>query len=364
MKSRRFCCMLVVLAGAVAASVAMAQQAAPAPVESRMYPGKFYIVGMGTNPDLMTIRASKVCEKTDIFLLEEPGDAIAWKEIIRDRPIIYAPHAARVLFGVNPATIKDPTARAVAERNERIRLDVIRHIADAAKEGKIVSSLQWGDAMVYGTTFYLELLPHEVQTEIVPGIGAFEAASAAVKYSPTFGGDTNAVILTMGDWPGRKDANYKLMATNTSMVFYTCGLNYPETFRQLRKLYPADTPVAVVCYAGVPNQEVIIRSTVGKFMDQVDCTKLPYLNILLVGKFLQVGQARADGLVTGKSMIDIIHGSGDDHSEGPPASNNPAMNKPAVSPTSAAGKPAADATGMRTECAGCDLPAAAKLKDK
>ena len=361
MKLTSLRCTLVMLGCVAAVSVALAQQAAPP--DTKVYPGKFYLVGMGTCPDLMTVRASKVCEKTDIFLLEEPGDAIAWKDIIGNRPIIYCPHAARVCYGLKPETLKDPAARAIAERNVRIRLDIIRQIADAAKEGKIVSSLQWGDPMVYGTTFYLELLPPTVQTEVVPGLGAFEAASAAVKYSPTFGGDTSGVILTMGDWAGRKDPNYKLMSTNSSMVFYTCGLKYPDTFAQLRKLYPADTPVAVVCYAGVPNQEAVIRSTVGKFMDEVDYKQLPYLNVILVGKFLKVGQARTDGLVTGKDLIGIIHGSGDDHSEAPPASNNPAINKPAATQAPAA-KPAAAATGMRTECAGCDLEAAAKLKDK
>jgi len=341
MKSGMSRCVLpLVVVGLVTASLAAAQ--APATTAVKPYPGKFYIVGMGTYPDLMTIRASKVCEKTDIFLLEEPGDAIAWKDIIGDRTVIYCPHAARVAYGLDPAKIKDPAARAVAERNQKSRLEVIRQIVDATKAGKIVSALQWGDAMIYGTTFYLEMLPPDVETEIVPGLGAFEAATAAVKYSPTFGGDTNAVILTMGDWPGRADPNEKLMEMKTSMIFYTCGFKYKTGFEQLRKHYPADTPVAVVCYAGVPHQEMIIRSTVGKFLEEVEYEKLPYLNILLVGKFLTVGQARTDGVMSGKSMIDIIHGAADDHSEGPPA----ATTRPAAT------KPGSDATGMRTECAG------------
>lgn len=321
--------LLSVVALVAAGTMSVAQQAAA------QLPGKFYIVGMGTCPDLMTLRAAKVCEKTDVFLLEEQGDALAWKEIIGSRPVIYCPHGTRVGYGADISKVKDPAARAVLERNEKSRRDTIRQIVDSVKAGKIVSSLQWGDPMVYGTTFYLELLPPDVETEIVPGLGAFEAGSAAIKWSPTFGGDTNGVILTMGDWPNRVDNNDKLMALKTSMVIYTCGFKYKEGFELLRKHYPADTPVAVVCFAGVPNQEIVIKSTVGKFLKEVEYDKLPYLNILFVGKFMGNGQARNDFVMSGKDMIQIIHGSADDHSEGA---------KVTVPATP-------QGTGLRTECA-------------
>jgi len=299
-------------------------------------PGKFYIVGMGTCPDLMTVRAVKVCERTDIFLLEEPGDAVAWKDIIGDRPVIYCPHSSRVFYGADISQIKDPAARAVAERNDRSRKETIRQIVEATKAGKIVSSLQWGDPMVYGTTFYLEMLPQDVDTEIVPGLGAFEAGSAALKWSPTFGGDTNGVILTMGDWPERADNNDKLAALKSSMVIYTCGWKYKEGFELLRKYYPPETPVAVVCFAGVPNMETVIRSTVGKFLEEVEYDKLPYLNILYVGKFIGHGQARNDFVSSGKDFNQMIHDSAEDHAEGAVPEKQEAQ---------------AEAVGLRTKCA-------------
>ena len=60
-----------------------------------------------------------------------------------------------------------------------------------------------------------------------------QAASATLKMSPPYGYDTNAVILTMGDWPGRVDTNEKLMATASTMVFYTMGIDYASLFAQL-----------------------------------------------------------------------------------------------------------------------------------
>jgi hypothetical protein len=45
------------------------------------------------------------------------------------------------------------------------------------------------------------------------------------------------------------------------------------------------------------------------------------------------GQARNDFVASGKDLIKMIHDSGEDHSEGPPANA------------------AAEGTGLRTECA-------------
>ena len=176
--------------------------------------------------------------------------------------------------------------------------------------GKIVVALEGGDPMIYGTTFYLEMLPKDFPSEIVPGIGAFQSVSAAVKMSPVFGYDTDSVIVTMDDFPGRKDINEKLMATQTSMIFYTMGMNYPRLFEQLNRHYPATTPVAVVSFAGERGKQQIVQSTVGRFMKDVDYKKLPNdAHTILVGKFLEVGQARIDALLGAKKQIERVHGA-------------------------------------------------------
>ena len=149
--------------------------------------------------------------------------------------------------------------------------------------------------MMYGMTLFLEMLPAEVTTEIVPGIGAFQAASAALKHSPPYGYDTSAVILTMDDWSGRTDTNETLMKAGSTMVFYTMNLDYPRLFGQLKRHYPAATPVAVVCDAGDPAQQKVVESTVGDFLGNVDYRALPSnRHLLFVGKFLKAGQARLD----------------------------------------------------------------------
>jgi precorrin-4/cobalt-precorrin-4 C11-methyltransferase len=257
--------------------------------------GKFYIVGMGTAPDLITIRGAEVVKSADIVLIGSEQEWELWKESIKNKEVWYCPDWIRVLYGVDPQTIKDPQRRALAEKGIKARLDLADKIRAAVDKGKIVVSLQGGDPMIFGLTLLLEILPKDLPSEIVPGIGAFQSASAAVKMSPPYGYDTSGVILTMADWSGRNDENEKLMATASSMVFYTMLFDYPKVFTQLQRHYPADTPVAVVIDAGDRDHQKVIRSTVGGFLNDVDYRNLPAeRHILLVGKFLKVGQARKD----------------------------------------------------------------------
>jgi precorrin-4/cobalt-precorrin-4 C11-methyltransferase len=273
-------------------------------------PGKFYIIGMGTAPDLITVRGVEVIKKADIILLEQASEKEYWKEFVGDKEVIYCPHGARVGLGLDPKNVKDPDIRKIVENNAKLRQEAVGKIQKAVEAGKIVAALEGGDAMIYGTTFYLEMLPKDFPSEIIPGVGAFQASSAAVKMSPTFGYDTNSVIVTMDDWTGRKDVNEKLMDTQTSLVIYTMNLNYPRLFEQLKRHYPASTPVAVVSFAGDREKEQVVRSTVGLFLTEVDYKKLPAdAHTILVGKFLQAGQARNDALLGAKRQIERVHGA-------------------------------------------------------
>ncbi|HEU0140703.1 MAG TPA: SAM-dependent methyltransferase [Bryobacteraceae bacterium] len=257
--------------------------------------GKFYIVGMGTAPDLITVRGQNVIARADILMAEEGAFQTMWAGLARGKGVWEWSHNLRRFYGADPKTLKDPNQRTLAENMEKARRQLIGKIVSAVAAGKVVACLQGGDPMMYGMTLFLEMLPPNIPSEVVPGVGAFQAASAALKMSPPYGYDTNAVILTMADWPGRVDVNEKLMATGSTMVFYTMNLNYPSLFAQLKRYYPADTPVAVVSNAGDPNHQKVTRSTVSRFLEEVDPRSLPAnSHMLFVGKFLSVGQARKD----------------------------------------------------------------------
>ena len=136
-----------------------------------MAAGKFYIVGMGTAPDLITVRGAEVIQSADLILLEQPSEAEYWKDFIGSKEVFYCPHGARVGLGMDPKKVEDPDIRAIVERNARQRQEAVERIKREVGAGKIVAALEGGDPMIYGTTFYLEMLPKDFPSEIVPGIG-------------------------------------------------------------------------------------------------------------------------------------------------------------------------------------------------
>ena len=266
-------------------------------------PGTFFIVGMGTAPDLITVRAQRVIERADILMAEEGAFESVWAGLVRGRKTWEWPHDLRRFYGADPTALPDPRQLAEAERLDKIRRRLVEKITAAVAAGKTVACLQGGDPMMYGMTLFFEMLPPNVPTEVVPGVGAFQAGSAALKMSPPYGYDTNAVILTLRDWPGRVDVNEKLTANGSTMVFYTMALDYPSLFAQLKRYYPPDTPVAVVCDAGDLERQKVIRSTVARFLDEVRHRSLPPdRHILFVGKFLKVGQVRKD-FIANKDLL-------------------------------------------------------------
>ena len=271
--------------------------------------GTFFVVGLGTAPDLMTLRAAEVIAQSPVILLEDGFDETPYRERLRQKEIWVVPHYLRVFYGIDEQALSDPDERAAARRNAADRRALADKITEALASGRSVAFLQAGDPMMYGTLFLLELLPPGTAKEVIPGVGAFSAATAAVLASPSFGFDTSSVILTMADWPGRGDRNEKLMATGTSMVFYTMHLDLPDVFAELGRHYPAETPVALVANAGSRAQQRVFRSSVGRFLDEVDPARLPTESaLLLVGKFLTVGQARKDGVQHGRKLIEAVHG--------------------------------------------------------
>jgi precorrin-4 methylase len=270
-------------------------------------PGKLHIVGMGTAPDLITVRGIEVIKKADIVVVHDPQGLKDWKGFIGKKEAWVFPRFNLLFYGIDPNALQDPSEKALAKRLARARHEIVNKIRYAVEQGHTVAILEGGDPMMYGETFYLEMLPKDFPSEVVPGVGAFQAASAAVKMSPPYGWDTNAVILTMADWPGRVDTNEKLMETGTSMVFYTMHFDYPKLFTELKRHYPENTPVAIVSYAGDRKRQRVITSTVGSFLDEVNLENVPVdKHMLLVGKFLTVGQARKDGLVSGRKFIEMM----------------------------------------------------------
>lgn len=141
------------------------------------------------------------------------------------------------------------------------------------------------------------------RAEVVPGVGAANAASALLKKTLDLPGVCNRAILasprTLGDEPGSPGLG-DLAAPGVSLLIYMNNIPLPQLVAQLRAGYGKNVPMALLHRLGLPGEEVVLGSLddmverVGErdFFNLQGPKKRPALTLLIVGETLN---AKVDG---------------------------------------------------------------------
>lgn len=146
--------------------------------------GKVYIVGAGPGPaDLLTVKAHSCIKNADVILY----DAL----ISKDVRALFPENAELIFVGKRAGDGVD-----VTERQNSIHQKIEKH----AKQGKVVVRVKSGDPMIFSrgaeeTSFLLE---KNIPFEVVPGISAFNAASAEFGVPLTDRRGSNSLHLLSG----------------------------------------------------------------------------------------------------------------------------------------------------------------------
>ena len=157
--------------------------------------GKVYIVGAGPGPaDLLTVNAHNCIRAADVILF----DAL----ISRDVRALFPENAELIFVGKRAGDGVD-----VTERQNSIHQKIEKH----AKQGKVVVRVKSGDPMIFSrgaeeTSFLKE---RNIPFEVVPGISAFNAASAEFGIPLTDRRGSNSLHLLSG-----RDVAGKLLSVN------------------------------------------------------------------------------------------------------------------------------------------------------
>lgn len=255
-------------------------QRASLPTESQLY-----LVSLGIGDiDNMTVKAQKTLAKADVvFGLR--GMLEAYAPLLEGKEVHDAGHG---LYG------------QLARRGDASEEDVLAHeqrnrqlIRDAVAAGKVVAIIDYGDSMMYSPqSNYLKEF-RDLNPVVIPGISSFNAANAALGRSLTDGRQSQTVILTLAknarDGYEGMDRLVDLAQTQSSMAFFTMGVDMAAVVEQLMQHYPADTPIAIVIHAGVADKQSIIEATLGTIVAQLDGESLPFQHMIYVGDFLSQG---------------------------------------------------------------------------
>ena len=226
-----------------------------------------YFIGAGPGaPDLITLRGRDVIARCPVCLYAG--------SLVPEEVLAHAPADAKII----------DTAP--------LHLDqIMGHMAAAHALGQEVARVHSGDPSLYGAIGEqmrrLDLL--EIPYEIVPGVPAFAAASAALKREFTLPGISQTVILTRtsvraSDMPPGEELA-ELARSRATLAVHLSVNNMARVVRDLAPHYGEDCPVAVAYRVSWPD-ELILRGTLADIRDKVKEAGITRTALILVGPVL------------------------------------------------------------------------------
>ncbi|MBI9083675.1 MAG: hypothetical protein JEZ11_08750 [Desulfobacterales bacterium] len=251
--------------------------------------GKLYLVGTGPgDADLITVRAAETIQKADVVICSRE-QAKKFKKYTAGKKIVSPPMLrywqALEKKCYSPA---DENQAACSQINAKRKARAVM-IRDLVNGGSTVAMLEGGDPCIFGCLRWVKLEFADDEFEVVPGISSFNVSNALLKreVADAYVADyqTRSVILTSPLRNGeRQDQMAELTAHRTTMVFFMPREFEQRALSQLKRHYPADTPVAVVFKAGDRDKETVLRGTLADFPAQTEDQR--WQSLIYVGGFL------------------------------------------------------------------------------
>ena len=255
--------------------------------------GKLYVVGVGpAGPDLATLKALKVIKEADAILCSE-GMKKEFGEYLKDKHVLCDPWEGMWYYhGKKCDELKGREKEEWQRYRLKKREEIVGMIKQEIAEGKKIALLDRGDPCVFGpSNWFLEEFKED-EVEIVPGVSAFNAASAALKKSMIPAYDTRFVMLTAPFFLlGQKEDDEKILEELSNypvtMVFYMGLKSLDRLVKTLKKYYPKDFPIAVVYFAGYPQKQKVVKGSLATIMERVKGEKEKWLGMIIVGRCLE-----------------------------------------------------------------------------
>ncbi len=201
--------------------------------------GTVYLVGAGPGaPDLLTLRAARLLECADI---------VFYDALVHPETLALAERAEKIAVG------KRCGRHSIAQRF------INKRLVDAAQKHAVVVRLKGGDPLLFGRAQEEidELNAARIRFEVVPGITAALAASAALGISMTRRGlSRNVAFVTPRTGAGEEGHDWAqtVLAADTCAIYMGVGEAAGIAAALLARGASPDRPVVIVENASLPNE--------------------------------------------------------------------------------------------------------------
>ncbi len=170
---------------------------------------------------------------------------------------------------------------------------IVERLVHAARAGRRVVRLHTGDPGIYGAVQEqrARLAAAGVPSRTVPGVTSAFAAAAAIQAELTLPDLTQTVVLsrTEGRTPmpeGEKLADMARLGNATLCLYLSASLTDKLARELIAGGRGADTPVAVVQYASMPDKQRVLRCTLETLAQEVRDAGIRAQAMVLVGPTL------------------------------------------------------------------------------
>lgn len=235
--------------------------------------GEVYLIGAGPgDPDLLTVKALKLLQSSDIVLY----DRLVSEDIIK----LINDDVEKIYVGKRRSNHTLPQGGI----NELL----VRH----AKEGKNVTRLKGGDPFIFGRggEEIETLAANKIPFQVVPGITSANGCAAYAGIPLTHRDYSQSVQFVTGQFKNDKiDLNWReLVVPNKTLVFYMAlkSLNF-ICLSLIGNGMPESTPVAVVEKGTTANQKVYF-STLKELPHLMAKEAISSPSLFIVGQVVQL----------------------------------------------------------------------------
>jgi precorrin-4/cobalt-precorrin-4 C11-methyltransferase len=238
--------------------------------------GRVYFIGAGPgDPDLITVRGRALIGRCGACLF---AGSLVPREVVASAP-----------------------SGALVRNTAGMHLDQIVALMDEATASGIdVARVHSGDPSLYGAIAeqIRRLDELGIESEVVPGVSAFQAAAAALKMEYTPAGVNQTVILTRAAGRTGLPPNEDLAAFaahRVALCLFLSAAQMPEVVPALTPHYGANAPVVVAHRVSWPD-ESYLHCTLADVAERMAEAEITMTALVIVGPMLGTPPARASHL--------------------------------------------------------------------
>lgn len=240
-----------------------------------MSKGKVFLVGAGPGDYQLTTLKAVACLKQ--------ADVVVYDRLADDRLLSFTRQDVELIY----------VGKASSQHTLR-QQDINKLLVEKALEGKTVVRLKGGDPFVFGRggEEALELVAHDIEFEIVPGITSAIAVPSYAGIPVTHRGiATSFAVITGHEDPNKPESTIKWdkLALGVDTLVFLMGVeNLPHITKKLMEHgRNPNTPAAVIRWGTKPSQ-VVLTTTVERAAQDVADAGIKPPAIFIVGEVVNL----------------------------------------------------------------------------